>query len=163
MFFVLKGLLFELETIYFNTLIRLRKNIIMTFRTLQKMIDKKKNSWPLNCLGPCSPGLMSKEICCLIIWKEMFYLVSVDFVQFVPIHTSHKVAYWDQFSFFTKLLKVINPSNRPRFRLFTALIIDLSQVDVFDWNTVMLVTSYTRRREKRPLRILPNTVFIFPP
>ena len=42
MFFVLKGLLFELETIYFNTLIRLRKNIIMTFRTLQKMIDKKK-------------------------------------------------------------------------------------------------------------------------
>ena len=93
MFFVLKGFLFELETIYFNTLIRLRKNIIMTFRTLQKMIDKKKNSWPLNCLGPCSPGLMSKEICCLIIWKEMFYLVSVDFVQFVPIHTSHKVAY----------------------------------------------------------------------
>lgn len=42
MFFVLKGFLFELETIYFNTLIRLRKNIIMTFRTLQKMIDKKK-------------------------------------------------------------------------------------------------------------------------
>ena len=28
MFFVLKGLLFELETIYFNTLIRLKKNII---------------------------------------------------------------------------------------------------------------------------------------
>ena len=139
MFFVLKGLLFELETIYFNTLIRLRKNIIYNdFQDFAKNDWQKKNSWPLNCLGPCSPGLMSKEICCLIIWKEMFYLVSVDFVQFVPIHTSHKVAYWDQFSFFTKLLKVINPSNRPRFRLFTALIIDLSQVDVFDWNTVML-------------------------
>ena len=60
----------------------------MTFRTLQKMTDQKKKSWPLNCLGPWSPGLMSKEICCLIIWKEMFSLVSVDFFQFVPIHTS---------------------------------------------------------------------------
>ena len=40
MFFVLKGLLFELETIYFNTLIRLRKNII--YNDFQ---DFAKNDW----------------------------------------------------------------------------------------------------------------------